>query len=139
MLFNSIAAALDAQTESPPRDARAPKGSYLQLFHNVNNGDAMLSPYLCEILKPAIKRRKRQSHGYPFLGIIWSILERPDMTTKWHTIEEVAEFLQISREKIYKLCQKGKMPASKVGGQWRFDLKEVDLWVRKQRPAKLKK
>lgn len=61
------------------------------------------------------------------------------MTTKWHTIEEVAEFLQISREKIYKLCQKGKMPASKVGGQWRFDLKEVDLWVRKQRPAKLKK
>lgn len=57
------------------------------------------------------------------------------MTPKWHTIEEVAEFLQISREKIYKLCQKGKMPASKVGGQWRFDLKEVDGWVRKQRPA----
>lgn len=54
------------------------------------------------------------------------------MTDKWLTIEQIADYLQVSREKIYRLCQKGKMPASKVGGQWRFDLKEVDGWVRKQ-------
>lgn len=56
------------------------------------------------------------------------------MTDKWLTIEQIADYLQVSREKIYKLCQQGRMPASKVGGQWRFDLKEIDTWVRKQRP-----
>jgi excisionase family DNA binding protein len=58
------------------------------------------------------------------------------MTDKWLTIEQIAGYLQVSREKIYRLCQKGKMPASKVGGQWRFDLNEVDAWVRQQRPKK---
>ena len=58
------------------------------------------------------------------------------MTDKWRTIEQVGDYLQISKEKIYKLCQRGKMPASKVGGQWRFDLKEIDTWVRQQRPKR---
>lgn len=60
------------------------------------------------------------------------------MTSKWLTIEQIADYLQVSREKIYKLCQQGKMPVSKLGGQWRFDLKEVDGWVREQRPYKNK-
>lgn len=60
------------------------------------------------------------------------------MTDKWLTIEQIADYLQVSTEKLYKLCQKGKMPASKVGGQWRFDLKEVDAWVRRQRPGKMR-
>jgi len=38
------------------------------------------------------------------------------MTHKWLTIDQIAEFLQVSKEKIYKLCQRGKMPASKFGG-----------------------
>ena len=60
------------------------------------------------------------------------------MTDKWLTIEQIADYLQVSREKIYKLCQRGKMPVSKFGGQWRFDIKEVDAWMRKQRPEKKK-
>ncbi len=60
------------------------------------------------------------------------------MTTKWLTIEQIAEYLQVSKEKIYKLCQRGKMPASKVGGQWRFDKNEIDQWLRKQRPQNKK-
>lgn len=58
------------------------------------------------------------------------------MPDKWLTIEQIADYLQVSREKIYKLCQRGKMPASKLGGQWRFDRKEIDLWLKKQRPRK---
>lgn len=61
------------------------------------------------------------------------------MITKWLTIEQIADYLQVSKEKVYKLCQRGRMPASKVGGQWRFDMMEVDRWVRKQRPGKFKK
>ncbi len=60
------------------------------------------------------------------------------MTDKWLTIEQIAEYLQVSKEKIYKLCQRGRMPASKLGGQWRFDVREVDHWVREQRPRKKK-
>lgn len=60
------------------------------------------------------------------------------MTDKWLTIDEIAQYLQVSTVKLYKLCQKGKLPASKVGGQWRFDLKEIDTWVRQQRPKKRK-
>ena len=58
------------------------------------------------------------------------------MTDKWLTIDQIADYLQASKEKIYKMCQKGKMPASKFGGQWRFDAKEIDLWLKKQRPVK---
>ena len=54
------------------------------------------------------------------------------LTDKWLTIEQIADYLQVSREKIYKLCQRGKMPASKLGGQWRFDRAEIDRWLKKQ-------
>ena len=58
------------------------------------------------------------------------------MTAKWLTIDQIADHLQVSKEKVYKLCQRRRMPASKLGGQWRFDLKEIDVWVKKQRPKK---
>jgi len=51
------------------------------------------------------------------------------MTDKWLTIDQIAEYLQVSKEKIYKLCQRRKMPAFKVGGQWRFKKMLVDQWV----------
>ncbi|MDD5671184.1 MAG: helix-turn-helix domain-containing protein [Candidatus Omnitrophica bacterium] len=61
------------------------------------------------------------------------------MTEKWLTIDQIADYLQASKEKVYKLCQRGKMPASKFGGQWRFDKNEIDQWLRMQRPQKTKK
>lgn len=61
------------------------------------------------------------------------------MNNKWLTVKQVAEYLQASEEKIYKLCQRRKMPASKFGGQWRFDKNEIDQWLRMQRPLKTKK
>ncbi len=51
------------------------------------------------------------------------------MTDKWLTIEQIADYLQVSTEKLYKLCQKGKIPASKIGGQWRFKVASVDKWA----------
>jgi len=61
------------------------------------------------------------------------------MTEKWLTIDQIADYLQASKEKVYKLCQRGKMPASKFGGQWRFDKREVDAWLRTQRFSKKRK
>lgn len=61
------------------------------------------------------------------------------MPDKWLTLEQIADYLQVSKEKVYKLCQRGRMPASKIGGQWRFDKKEVEDWARQQRPQRPKK
>lgn len=55
------------------------------------------------------------------------------MAIEWFTIQQIARHLKVSREVVYKLCQRRKIPASKVGGQWRFDVKEVDDWVRASR------
>jgi len=60
------------------------------------------------------------------------------MPDKWLTLEQIADYLQVSKEKVYKLCQRGRMPASKIGGQWRFDKNEVENWARQQRPQKAK-
>jgi excisionase family DNA binding protein len=52
---------------------------------------------------------------------------------KWLTVKQVAEYLQMSGDKIYDMAQKGELPASKVRSQWRFDQDEIDAWVRSQR------
>jgi excisionase family DNA binding protein len=57
---------------------------------------------------------------------------------KWMTIEEVAEYLQVSRDSIYRMAQKGEMPASKFGSLWRFDKQEIDEWMKKNRNNKKK-
>ena len=52
------------------------------------------------------------------------------METKWLTVIEAAQYLKMGRSTIYKLAQEGKLPAHKVGRQWRFDAKELDKWIR---------
>ena len=47
----------------------------------------------------------------------------------WMTVKQVAEYLQLSTMMIYKLAQKGEIPAAKIGSAWRFDRDEVDAWL----------
>lgn len=41
------------------------------------------------------------------------------------SVKEVAEFLHITEETAYNLAKSGKIPAVKIGRQWRFNLAEV--------------
>jgi excisionase family DNA binding protein len=52
---------------------------------------------------------------------------------KWLTMEELAAYLKMSRTKLYAMTQKGEIPASKIGNQWRFDRDEIDEWMKQQR------
>jgi excisionase family DNA binding protein len=52
---------------------------------------------------------------------------------EWLTLEQVAEYLQMSNSAIYKLAQKSKIPGHKVGRQWRFKKEEIDDWVEKSK------
>ena len=45
---------------------------------------------------------------------------------KWMTINELAQYLKMSRTKLYGMAQRGEIPVSKIGNQWRFDREEVD-------------
>ena len=55
---------------------------------------------------------------------------------KWLTLEQIAEYLQMSTSSIYKMAQAGKIPAYKVGRQWRFKREEIDRWVEGQKPKR---
>jgi len=48
------------------------------------------------------------------------------------TIKEVADYLKMNERTIYKLVQEGKIPAVKIGGQWRFKKSVVDEWLELQ-------
>lgn len=48
------------------------------------------------------------------------------------TIEEVAQYMQVSRFTVYRLAKDHSIPASKIGRQWRFQKEEIDRWVRDQ-------
>lgn len=48
---------------------------------------------------------------------------------RWLSVEEISIHLGVSRETIYRWAEKGKIPAHKVGRQWKFKVSEVDKWV----------
>ena len=45
------------------------------------------------------------------------------------TAEEAAEYLQIHKNTLYRLIKSGKIPARKVGRQWRFHQQALDQWL----------
>ena len=51
------------------------------------------------------------------------------MQNRWMTLQEVAEYLQLSKDMIYRLAQNGRIPASKVGSRWRFRQERIDRWM----------
>jgi len=51
------------------------------------------------------------------------------MTDTWLTVKEVAKYLKLSTDLIYKLAQQGRIPASKVGSAWRFRKEKIDRWM----------
>ena len=50
------------------------------------------------------------------------------------TTEEVLEYLQVNLRTVYRLIKAGKIPAVRVGRQWRFRIRDIDAWLDSQRP-----
>ena len=46
------------------------------------------------------------------------------------TLQQAAEFLQISERTIQRMLKKGEVPGTQVGGQWRFDREQLRALVR---------
>ncbi len=45
------------------------------------------------------------------------------------TIEEVAHYLRLKPQTIYKWAQEKRIPAAKLGKEWRFRRSVIDAWV----------
>jgi excisionase family DNA binding protein len=45
------------------------------------------------------------------------------------TIEDLAEYLKVTRRTIYEWLRHNKIPAIKLVGQWRFKKDKIDAWI----------
>ena len=45
------------------------------------------------------------------------------------TLEELADYLRVTKKTIYRLIEKGRIPSRKVGHQWRFEKASIDIWL----------
>ena len=45
-----------------------------------------------------------------------------------YTAEEIAKYLKLHPYTIRRLAREKKIPAFRVGGQWRFRKDEIDKW-----------
>jgi excisionase family DNA binding protein len=51
------------------------------------------------------------------------------------TTEEVLDYLQVNLRTVYRLIKAGKLPAVRVGRQWRVRRSHLDAWLEAQRPG----
>ena len=52
--------------------------------------------------------------------------------TQIMTPKEAAKYLGFHLVTIYRLLKKGEVPATKIGGQWRFKKDILDDWLSKR-------
>lgn len=52
--------------------------------------------------------------------------------TEAYTAEEIAKHLKLHPYTIRRLAREKKIPAFRVGGQWRFDTHEIENWKKGQ-------
>jgi excisionase family DNA binding protein len=46
------------------------------------------------------------------------------------TLKEVAEFLHVHPSTIHRLLKDRRIPAFKIGSDWRFNQESIDRWVK---------
>ncbi len=52
------------------------------------------------------------------------------MEDRWFSVEEIAAYLGIKRDTVYRWITEKRMPAHRMGRIWKFRREEVDEWVK---------
>lgn len=50
------------------------------------------------------------------------------------TTKQLMELLRLDRTTIYRMLNDGRLPAVRVGGQWRFSRQAIDAWLTEKNP-----
>lgn len=58
------------------------------------------------------------------------------VSDRWLSVEEIADYLGIKRDTVYKWIARRALPSHKVGRLWKFRTAEVDKWIRSGSAAK---
>jgi excisionase family DNA binding protein len=45
------------------------------------------------------------------------------------TLKDIAEYLKVHPSTIYRLLKKKRLPAFKIGRDWRFNRESIDHWL----------
>lgn len=45
------------------------------------------------------------------------------------TVKQLAEYLKLNYQTVYKKVQRGEIPSSKIGRGWRFQKSVIDRWL----------
>ncbi|APV43675.1 DNA binding domain-containing protein, excisionase family [Dehalogenimonas formicexedens] len=51
------------------------------------------------------------------------------MENRWLSVDEVANYLGVKRDTLYKWIERKGLPAHKLGRLWKFRRNEIDEWV----------
>lgn len=62
----------------------------------------------------------------------------PSSSNDIMTIDELAEYLKISKSTLYKLAVENKVPGQKIGKRWRFRKVAIDRWLDEKPRARKK-
>jgi excisionase family DNA binding protein len=62
-----------------------------------------------------------------------------DLESDIMTLEEVATYLKLKPQTLYTWAQERKIPAAKLGKEWRFKKSIIDEWILQQMDQKFEK
>ena len=54
----------------------------------------------------------------------------PPAPERWLSVDELAGYLGVKRDTVYKWIMRRRLPAHKAGRLWKFKRDEVDAWVK---------
>ena len=52
------------------------------------------------------------------------------MDDRWLSVEEISEYLGVSKDTIYTWIDAKGLPAHRLGRLWKFKRDEVDAWIK---------
>ena len=61
------------------------------------------------------------------------------MSKEIMTIKEVSEYLKMNYRTVYRLAERGEIPAFKLGKNWRVKKDLLDKWIEEQIKVKASK
>jgi excisionase family DNA binding protein len=61
--------------------------------------------------------------------VMAALLTPHGIADRWLSVDEIASYLGVKRDTVYKWIDRKNLPAHKVGRLWKFRKQEVDEWV----------
>ena len=58
--------------------------------------------------------------------------DNTDRSINLLTMSEAASLLKISQKTLHRMIQKGRIPAFKIGNQWRFLESRIEQWIQER-------